>query len=435
MKSNSFGKYFGFTAFGESHGHSMGLVIEDVLPGIDFPFSELKTALEKRKPGKDSLTSTRQEDDDFKVISGIFQGKTTGMPICILFKNKDVRSEDYENLQNVFRPSHADFSWFQKFKIYDYRGGGRASGRETISRVAAGAIVKNVLGEIQIKSYPIKIGNIKAIYNYHQEEFISTNPLNWPCPKTYDEIVNLLNQTKNELDSLGAIVEVRISNIPAGLGDPVFEKLDANIAKAIMSIGGVRGIEFGSGFELSEMRGSESNFSIHQGGILGGVSTGEIIKMRIVVKPVSSIGKPQYLGESGQTIAIKGRHDICLVPRILPVIESMIQLVLADAIAYQNLISLKEKDLNGYREALDKIDEDILIAFYRRFELVHIIGNYKENNEIAILDNNREKEILENMSVFGEKMGISEDFVIKIWSLILEESKKRQVERRKKGKG
>ena len=419
MKSNSFGKYFGFTAFGESHGQYMGLVIEDVLPNIEFPYRDLQIALEKRRPGQAEYTSQRKENDDFEVISGVFEGKTTGMPICILFKNNDFRSEDYEFLRNQFRAAHADFSWFQKYKIYDFRGGGRASGRETISRVAAGAFIKNILGNILINVYPIKIGHI-CIRSY-DESFKETNSLSWCCPDTYDDVSIILKSTQDELDSLGAIVEAQILNIPAGLGDPVFEKLDANLAKAILSIGGVRGIEFGSGFELSEMKGSEAYLPHHQGGILGGVSDGNTIKLRIALKPISSIGKPvQNLAQ------IKGRHDTCLVPRILSVIESMIQLVLADAIAHQDLISSKEKDLNSYREALDKIDEDLIISLYRRFEISKNIGVYKNKYNLPVFDENRENEIYSNIFEIADELDLSLDLVKNIWSLILDESKKRQ---------
>ena len=429
MKSNSLGKYYGFTAFGESHGHSVGLVIEDVLSGIDFPFCELRAAIQRRKPAQGYFTTTRKENDDFEVISGVFEGKTTGMPICLLFRNVDFRSEDYEALRNVFRPGHADFSWFQKFKIYDHRGGGRASGRETISRVAAGAFVKNILGSIQIRAYPLKIGNINAATI--DFEFMSQNALKWADPETFDEVMCLLQSTKEQKDSLGSIVEVVITNVPAGLGDPVFEKLDANLAKAIISIGGVKGIEFGTGFALCGMNGSEANLDHHQSGIAGGVSDGKTISMKIAVKPVSSIGKPQLMthfvtGDDPMMTSIKGRHDICLVPRILPVIESMIQLTLADAIAYQDLISSKDKDLNDYREAINKIDEDILIAFYRRFEIVKSIGEYKKKHDLPICDKNRESEVLNHISQIAEEFGISAEFAIKIWTLIMEESRDRQ---------
>jgi len=432
MKGNSFGKLFGFTTFGESHGHYMGIVIDDVLPGVDFPFVELKNALSLRRPAQSEFSSSRNEIDDFEVISGVFEGKTTGMPICILFPNNDIRSADYDELKNVFRAGHADFSWFQKFKIYDFRGGGRASGRETISRVAAGVFVKKILGDIEIKVYPLKIGGIMA--SSVDFEFMESNLIKWTDPKTFDSIYELLQKTKAERDSVGALVQVKIYNVPAGLGDPVFEKLDANLAKAILSIGGVKGIEFGSGFKLSDMNGSESNLSIHQGGIAGGVSDGNVIYFNIAVKPVSSIGKPQLQkvkdscikNSQPKIVTIKGRHDICLVPRILPVIESMTRLVLADAIAYQDLISSTQKKLYDYREALEKIDEDIMIALYRRLEISKSIGEYKKKNNIPIYDEKREKKVFKNISDIAEKFQIPVEFAQNIWSLILKESKQKQ---------
>ena len=404
-------KYLGFTTFGESHGFGFGLVIEDVIPNIDFPFDALKTTLQKRKPNQSTFTTQRNETDDFEVISGLFKGKTTGLPICILFKNNDIRTSDYDFLENTFRPAHADEAWFKKFKIYDYRGGGRASGRETISRVAAGAYVQSLLGDIKITAYPIQIYNIHAIKK--DLNYISSNPLCWPCPETYSSVTDLLEKIASERDSVGGVVEVKIEQVPSGLGDPVFEKLDGNLSKAIMSIGGVKGIEFGEGFSLSNMKGSHANNNSKHGGIFGGVSNGDDIVMKIAVKPVPSIGLP-------------GRHDVCLIPRILPVIVSMIQLVLSDAIAHQRLISCEQPNLSVLREAIDKIDEDILIALFRRAEVVKQIKVYKTNNKLAIHDNQREKLVMDNVLDLGGQLGLNSAFVNDIYDLIIGESKRMQ---------
>ena len=442
MRANSFGRYFGFTCFGDSHGPAMGLVIEDVKANIDFPFEELKKKLSKRKPGQSFITTSRTEDDSFEVISGLYEGKTTGMPICIIFKNKDSISKDYENIKDFFRPGHSDYSWFKKFKILDYRGGGRASGRETISRVAAGAFVEKTLGDIKIISYPIKIGKIKA--NKIDLSYAEKNILYWPDPDNYQCLINFIQETKQSGDTVGAIIEVKIYNVPAGLGDPVFEKLDANIAKAILGIGGVKGIEFGDGFAITDLFGSQSNdqqghdegnyntfYSNHQGGIAGGVSNSNIISFNVAVKAVSSISKPQKCLSKDfkdSEIVIKGRHDVCLIPRILPVIESMLELVLADAIAYQKLISSEKLSLTDYREMLEKIDEDIILALYRRFEVVDKIGEYKKVNRIAVHDEKREQSLIEKMLTFADDLNLSKELISEIWNLIFAESKKRQAE-------
>jgi len=435
MRSNSINKYFGITTFGESHSKYMGLVIEDVRPQINFPFEELKKALSKRKPGQTKFSSTRKEDDTFEVISGVFEGKTTGMPICILFSNQDAQSKDYENLKNLFRPGHADYSWWQKFKIFDYRGGGRSSGRETIARVAAGAYVQMILGDLHLLSYPIQIGTVHA--QQIEPNFLLNNSLRWPDHSNYEQVLSYLEQIQAEEDSVGACVELMIKNMPTGLGDPVFEKLDANLAKAIMSIGGVKGIAFGSGFSFGQMKGSEANDQMtkygfrtnHQGGVAGGVSNGNDLVIHIAIKPVSSIGKKQKtitFEQQEVDMKITGRHDLCLVPRILPVLESMVQLVLADAIAYQRLISGEAENLNQLREIVDHIDQDILIALYRRMQVVKQIGNYKQKNNLPLSDLTREKELLGRINNFAEDLHLSSDWVKRIWQLILNESKKVQ---------
>jgi len=433
MKSNSWGKYFGLTAFGESHGKAIGVVIEDVKPGIKFPLGEIQKELNARKPGKGKFSSSRREDDKIEILSGVFEGKTTGMPICLIVYNKDAKSDDYEYLKDIFRPGHADFSYFKKFKIYDYRGGGRASGRETIARVAASKLVDNLLKNTEIKLFPVQIGKFK-IKNL---DFTFSNELYWFDKENYQELIRYLEKIKKEGNSVGGIVEVKITNLPAGLGDPVFEKLDANLAKAIISIGAVKGIEFGDGFKLASKTGLTANdqmdehgfLSNHAGGILGGISTGQPLVFRFVVKPVSSIAIPQKtvdIHNRETVIQIKGRHDICIIPRIIPVAKAMIKLVLADALGYQKLVEGNELNLSDYREALDKIDEDILMALYRRNEISRLIGNYKRKNGLPIENKEREKEILKNLKQKAKAWNISETFMETIWKLIIEESKKNQ---------
>ncbi|MCL1827671.1 MAG: chorismate synthase [Candidatus Cloacimonetes bacterium] len=429
MKANSFNRYFGLTTFGESHGVAYGIVFEDVLPGVKFPFEELDNALLKRKPAQLPHTSSREENDQYEVIAGVLDGITTGMPICVLFKNIDHKPHDYEALKDIFKPGHADFSWYHKFKIFDYRGSGRASGRETICRVAAGAYVKQILGDIKILSYPVSIGEFST--KNIDLSFIDKNPLSWCEKSTFNEVTSYLKSIKAEQESVGAVIEIQILNVPIGLGDPVFDKLDALLAKALLSIGSVKGIEFGEGFGLAYMKGSKSNdvSQNYTGGIDGGVSNGKVIKMRVVIKPVPSIQKPQQAFDNDLnkvTVTIKGRHDVCLVPRILPVIESMIQLVLADAIAHQNLISNKKSDLNACREAIDKIDEDILLALYRRFEIVKSIGDYKSINNLTTTDIDRENTIYDRLCTISNDLGLSFGFIRQLWTLIINESKKLQ---------
>ncbi len=435
MRANKLDGYLGFTTFGESHGPAMGLVIEDVKPGISFPYDEIKTALFARKGGKNFTATSRNEEDKFEVLSGVFQGKTTGMPICIVIFNKNHQSKDYENIANIFRPGHADFSYFKKFKIYDYRGGGRSSGRETISRVAASEMVNHLLKGIELIAYPIRIG--KFIPNKISYSFLKTNYLKWGDENNYDELIRYLEKIKAEKDSVGSIIRFEIRNVPSGLGDPVFEKLEANIAKAILSIGSVKGIQFGAGFSLGKMKGSEANDEIkdgkfltnNNGGILGGISTGQTIVFDFVSKPVPSIGKVQNtidIEGKNREIKITGRHDLVLTSRIIPVAIAMIKLVLSDAISYQKLIKNEKNTLNDFREQLEKIDEDILIAITRRNEISKQIGKFKKENKIGIVDSKRETEILNLLKNKALNLKINPKIISNIWKEIFEESKRQQ---------
>jgi chorismate synthase len=433
MKGNRWDSFLGFTTFGESHGKAIGIVIEDVKPGVDFPFQEMELALSCRKPGQSTFSSSRKENDKIEILSGIFEGKTTGMPICILVYNEDAKSPDYKQLENIFRPGHADYSLFQKFKIYDYRGGGRASGRETISRVIAGSFCNSILSPISIEFSTVQIGKFQAIPSHNSID----NEFYWKDESTYPQLLEYLTEIKENGNSVGGIVQVKIKNVSSGLGDPVFEKLDANIAKAILSIGGIKGIEFGDGFLLGSKLGSETNDQIdetgflsnHQGGILGGISSGQDIVFRFVVKPTPSIAVPQKtIDKNGNehTISIQGRHDVCIIPRIIPVVEAMLKLVLADAISYKKLINNEEKNLSELREAIDKIDEDILISLIRRQKISGQIGNWKKKNQIEITDSEREKELLKELEEKADLWGYPKEAIQKIWSEIISQSKKTQ---------
>jgi len=432
MRSNKLLSFLGITSFGESHGPALGIVIEDVKPNIDFPYQDIERILFQRKPNLNEFSSTRNEKDKYQVISGVFKGKTTGMPICILFWNKDAKPEDYEYLKDVFRPGHADYSWYNKFKIYDYRGGGRASGRETIARVAASAFVDEYIKPVTIQFQTLQIGTFFSKKKKDYYSISASNPFCWS--EQTDELYIYLNKVKEQNDTVGGIVKVRIDNVPVGLGDPVFEKLNANLAKAIMSIGTVKGISFGDGFEIAALKGSQANdqmdehgfLSNHSGGISGGISTGQPIIITIAIKPVSSHGKVQKtISKNGQPaeITVSGRHDVCHIPRLLPVIEAMIKLTLADAIFWQNQISGNKTDLTDYREAIDKLDEDLLLLLYRRKAIVKLVKEFKKDNKVEFRDAEREAEILTKWNEICKELDIDTAKAKELLKIVLELSR------------
>jgi len=319
---NSLGRNFRITTFGESHGKALGVVIDGCPPGIPLAEGDIQPFLDRRRPGKSPLESPRKEPDRVEILSGIFGGKTTGAPIALLVANRDVREEDYAELEEIFRPGHADFTWQAKYGIRDHRGGGRSSGRETVARVAAGAVAAGYLASRGIKIS----GRILEIHGKRDP----------------DAMTREIEKAKAEGDSVGGIAEVLVTGCPAGLGDPVFSKLDALLAHALMGIGAVKGVEIGEGFAAARMKGSKHNDAMtgdgfatnHAGGILGGISTGQEIVARIAVKPTPSIAKTQRtVDRKGRevSISIRGRHDPCIVPRILPVAEAMVALVIMDA--------------------------------------------------------------------------------------------------------
>lgn len=433
MQGNFYKSMFGLTAFGESHGKYIGVVIDDVKPNIDFDIEEIQNLLNKRKPGQNSFSSSRTEPDKLIVASGVFNGKTTGMPICLLVENTNQNSNDYEAIKNIFRPGHADFSWFNKYKIYDYRGGGRASGRETIARVAASGLCNKILKDIEILPYVTQVANIKAIQT--NIDFACKNPLLWACPESYEQVSSFLQTLPP--DRAGGKLNILIKNVPKGLGDPVFEKLDANLAKALMSIGSVKAIEFGIGFDFCAKTSSKCNDerdlagfkSNNSGGILGGVSTGQNILISLAIKPAPSHGFKQKtvdVNNKEHTIEIKGRHDTFTLPRVAQVAVAMVKLCLADSIAYQNLIEENKQNLTNFREAIEKIDNDILLAIARRNELSKQIGKFKKANGLDIEDKGREELRIKQISKIAKQLNISEACVKKIWQSLFTESKKQQ---------
>lgn len=339
---NTFGENIKITTWGESHGKAVGVVIDGVEPGLEISEADIQSDLDRRKPGTNKFVSSRKEDDKIEILSGIFEGKTTGAPISLIVNNHNSKSSDYESLKKVFRPGHADYTYHLKYKGYnDYRGGGRSSGRETVGRVAAGAIAKKILDKkgVKVVGFVKKIGNIEV--KTKKLDFINKNHLFCPDPIILKIWEDLLLKIKSEKDSIGGIVELIITGCPAGIGNPVFDKLDAKISYALMSIGSVKGVEIGDGFKVAELKGSENNDTLnkngfltnHSGGILGGISTGQNIIIRLAVKPTPSIARSQQsiTKENEETqINVYGRHDPCICPRIVPVAEAMTALVLVD---------------------------------------------------------------------------------------------------------
>ena len=346
MPGNSFGKIFRITTWGESHGPAFGVVIDGCPPLLSLKEEDIQKELNRRKPGQNKVGTARQEEDRVQILSGVFEGKTLGTPIAMLVENKDQRSKDYSNLKELYRPGHADFAWELKFGIRDYRGGGRSSGRETISRVMAGAVAKKILQQLsktKIIGHAIQVGKIKAVR--FDETEIEKNPLRCADKVQAKKMENYILKIKEAGDSVGGIVEIIVKNTPEAFGEPVFDKLQADLAKALMSIATVKGIEFGSGFETALLKGSENNDQLiiknkkittktnHAGGIYGGISTGTDLIIRLAIKPASSIVKKQKtIDRSGNAaeLNVQGRHDACIIPRLIPVAESMIALTLID---------------------------------------------------------------------------------------------------------
>lgn len=361
MAGNTIGTIFRVTTFGESHGAGLGCVIDGVPAGLPLDAEKIQAALDRRKPGQsfagrsNAAVTSRKEDDRAEILSGVFEGRTEGTPIALVIRNTSQRSKDYGNLATAFRPGHADFTYFEKYGLRDYRGGGRASGRETAARVAAGEVARQVLramfGDVRITAYTRRAAGI-ACGKIDLGE-IERNPLRAADGEAAKAMGERIEELRRSGDSAGGIVECVVSGIPAGLGEPVFSKLDAELSRAVMSVGAVKGIEFGAGFGAADMTGSEDNDEMrleggsagfatnNAGGILGGISSGNEIVFRAAIKPVPSIFKKQKTlmngggGFSETDLVIEGRHDVCLCPRIVPVIEAMAAITLAD-LALQN---------------------------------------------------------------------------------------------------
>ncbi len=346
---NKFGNIFSFTTFGESHGEAIGCVVDGCPSLIDLHESDIQKYLDKRKPGQSKFTTQRQESDEVKILSGVFEGKTTGTPIALLIHNQDQKSQDYGDIKDKFRPSHADYTYFKKYGIRDYRGGGRSSARETAMRVGAGAIARKVIekNNIEIFGYISQIGEKKIDQNSIDFNEINNNELFCPDKKALGEFSDYLLDIRKKGDSVGAIIEIVARNVPVGLGEPIYDKLDARLASAMMSINAVKGVEIGFGMSSAGLRGSQVademfnengkiNFSSNNsGGVIGGISSGQDLVVRFAVKPTSSILIPRKtidINGNNCEIITKGRHDPCVGIRAVPVGEAMMALVLADFI-------------------------------------------------------------------------------------------------------
>lgn len=342
MSGNTFGKLFTVTTFGESHGIAIGGVVDGCPPGLDLCEADLQGDLDRRKPGTSRYTTARREDDEVQILSGVFEGKTTGTSIGLLIKNKDQRSQDYSNIADRFRPGHADYTYDQKYGARDYRGGGRSSARETAIRVAAGGIAKKYLKQvhgIEIHGYLSELGPIAIETVDH--EITNTNPFFCPDASKLDALDQYMRDLKKSGDSIGAKVSVVAKNVPVGLGEPVFDRLDADIAHAMMGINAVKGVEIGDGFDVINQKGSEHRDTLtpngfetnHAGGVLGGISTGQELIVHMALKPTSSISVPgKTINKQGEEIDIvtKGRHDPCVGIRAVPIAEAMLALTLMD---------------------------------------------------------------------------------------------------------
>ena len=344
MAGNSFGTLYKLTSFGESHGEALGGIIEGCPAGIELDFEAIQAEMTRRKPGQSSIVTQRKEDDEVKFLSGIFEGKTTGMPIGFTILNTNEKSHDYSHIKEVYRPSHADYVYQQKYGIRDYRGGGRSSARETVSRVVAGAIAKQILPQIKINAFVSSVGEIFIDKPYQYLDFskIESNAVRCPDENTAQKMEAYIKQIRKEGDSVGGTITCVLQNVPIGLGEPVFDKLHAELGKAMLSINAVKGFEYGSGFCGAKMKGSEHNDLYNpdgttksnlSGGIQGGISNGMDIYFRVAFKPVATIMQTQETIDSdGNAVEMKGkgRHDPCVVPRAVPIVEAMAALVLAD---------------------------------------------------------------------------------------------------------
>ena len=344
MAGNSFGKLFKLTTFGESHGEAIGGIIDGCPAGLELDYEAIQNEMNRRKPGQSEIVTQRKEPDQVKFLSGVFEGKTTGTPIGFIIENANQKSKDYSHIKEVFRPSHADYTYEAKYGVRDYRGGGRSSARETACRVVAGAIAKQLLRDVSIQAYTASVGDLSLSKPYQELDLASAenNSVRCPDPELADEMIALIKDIRKQGDTIGGTVSCVIKNVPIGLGEPVFDKLHAELGKAMLSINAVKGFEYGSGFAGTKMKGSDHNDIFNEdgttqtnnsGGVQGGISNGMDIYFNVAFKPVATImQKQETINKDQETVEMqgRGRHDPCVVPRAVPIVEAMAALVLAD---------------------------------------------------------------------------------------------------------
>jgi chorismate synthase len=352
--SSSFGHLFRVTTFGESHGPGVGVLVDGLPPGLPVDAAAIQFELDRRRPGQSSITTQRQEADRVEIVSGVFDGLSLGTPIMLLVGNTDAHSADYDALKDVFRPGHADYAYFEKYGVRDHRGGGRSSGRETVGRVAAGALAKAALATVGVRVVggTVAVGDIEATQRDWAQ--IELNKVRCPDADAAALMLALIERVRGERDSVGGVVELVARGVPAGWGDPTMDKLDARLGAAMLSIPATKGVEIGGGFAMTELRGSETNDVFDgehyrtnfAGGISGGISNGNEIVVRVAVRAATSIGKPQEMARKGggtEIVAIEGRHDPCICPRVVPVAEAMLAITLMDAWLRQRALRGRER--------------------------------------------------------------------------------------------
>ncbi|SMO74319.1 chorismate synthase [Saccharicrinis carchari] len=351
MAGNTFGNIYKLTSFGESHGKAVGGVIEGVMPGTEIDLDFIQSELNRRRPGQSAITTPRDEKDKVEILSGVMDGKATGTPMGFVIWNADQRSKDYGNIKDVYRPSHADYTYQQKYGIRDHRGGGRSSARETVARVVAGAIAKLMLKKyaVQINAYTSQVGAIKLEKAYNEMDLAKAeeNIVRCPDAEVAQQMIAYIDQVRQDKDSVGGVITCVIKNVPVGLGEPVFDKFHAQMGQAMLSINAVKGFEYGMGFKACDMKGSEHNDEFYMdgdkvrtktnrsGGVQGGITNGEDVYMNVAFKPIATILKEQHtVNKQGEEVAstVKGRHDPCVLPRAVPIVEAMAAMVMVDMI-------------------------------------------------------------------------------------------------------
>ena len=430
MPSNELGEHFRILTFGESHGPAVGVVIDGVRPGLALSAEDVQADLDRRRPGTSDLVSPRAEPDRAEILSGVFEGRTTGAPICILVRNRDARSSDYEALRELVRPGHG-VGWLARYGVRDWRGGGRTAGRETVGRVAAGAVARRWLAGrgVTIRGRVVEIAGIRA--GDPDWARVDDDPVRCGDPGASERMAAAIRRARDDGDSVGGVVEVVATGVPAGLGDPVFWKLEAELARALMSIGAVRGFEVGDGFAAARATGSANNdrptpdgfATNHAGGVLGGISNGRDVVVRVAVKPTPTLGRPQAtvdLEGHPATTPGGGRHDPCICPRLVPVAEAMVACVLADAWMRREASGeAPAPDLDALRLAIAREDDALLAAIGRRMALAARIGAFKRDAGLPIRDPDREAAVraawAERAALYGVPADLADDLLARVF--------------------